>query len=891
MLINGEIVYDSEGLHKKNKPCFPGFPKNYHMQWLREHISNEEIRINFHYDNSDKKYLADFISLKEAITPYTSNQYFEIEYPTQDSNSKQWTPKKPVIISVQTGKGKNHFTFKKLLKKLIEQFPNEGDHILFLNNRVATNRQDKIQVAKELVALIPTNEYKHKIEEIYTSKGIDECCVDFGVITICTYHQMYERELLRKKHFRYIICDECHFFTSDSIFNPETNNILKEIVTKGKDSIRVYMSATIEVAFEPIIREEFKKIEKERDSVISKMQQENYEHMTRVYEETDFSNDKTYALYLMIINNDETLSNRQTIDRYNRMLWERRWGIINPYSEEEIKKVYDSYFLEIDFYYMPRNYDYIEKIISYKTDEELVDHIQNSKEKWIIFVHSENGGKHIKDKLMEKGTVNTDECIFISRSTIELEGSEKAEAEYDFIVANETTKKRIIITTCILDNGINIKNSTDGKQKNKILNIAIDSNDRTQFIQMLGRIRDNQKDKIKLYIKEYSLEDLKRNISRDAEGLIKRLVNPLHSTKEKQRNFDKELFYFTDNPETFSTYNPCAIYQLIDQMTRTLRIIRKNDKNFFIKVSDNLDALKEKLYHYYMNFPPDTPEVQYIRSTWERSIIELFETEIHHKTIEDYIKEDIKNGIDPIMYYPTLNDTFTRFLFSDMIPQHFLSIISFKYENYIEKLNTSDLNYYNAMVERKLGENSTNGKSKYYTKAIYLYQKCEILKDLFPDEYQDLSIDFIKDYAEKIKHYENLADDNKFTSFLDEQLRWIEKYSDDLTIETQITIDSNLSLNEFIQSCAITMKELENNIHRKYDGTNSNYINEKFLSEHGILKDSDKANELSTTYFNGCELSNCLNKKITIENIPYTLISRNSNANGHKTYYLFIKSE
>ena len=68
-------------------------------------------------------------------------------------------------------------------------------------------------------------------------------------------------------------------------------------------------------------------------------------------------------------------------------------------------------------------------------------------------------------------------------------------------------------------------------------------------------------------------------------------------------------------------------------------------------------------------------------------------------------------------------------------------------------------------------------------------------------------------------------------------------------------------------------------------------LNEKFLSEHGILKDSDKANELSTTYFNGCELSNCLNKKITIENIPYTLISRNSNANGHKTYYLFIKSE
>ena len=467
----------------------------------------------------------------------------------------------------------------------------------------------------------------------------------------------------------------------------------------------------------------------------------------------------------------------------------------------------------------------------------------------------------------------------------------KGQIEYDFIITNEKTNKRIVITTCILDNGINIKNLEDDKQKNKILNIAIDSYDRTQFIQMLGRVRDNQKDKIKLYIKEHSLEDLKRNISRDTEGLIKRLINPLLPKKEKQRNFDKTLFYFTENPNIFSTYNPCAIYQLIDQITRTLRIIRNFDEKFFIKVNDNLNILKEKIYHSYMNIPPDTPEIKHIRASWEKSIIDLLETPVHHETIESYIKTDMEKGIDPTPYYSTLNDTFTKFLFSDMIPKHFLSIIKNKYENYIKKLNPSDLNYYNAMVKRKLGEEPIKGQSDYYTQAIYLYHKCEILKDLFPDEYQDLSIDFIADYAEKIKHYEDLADDNKFTSFLDEQLRWIEKFPDDLSTETTKAIDSDQSINEFIQSHAITTKELKNNTLKKSDGTTSNYIKENFLKEHGILKGSDKANELSRTHFNDCELSKYINQKISIENISYTLISKNDNTSSHKTYYLFIKSE
>ena len=346
-----EVVINSDGYtwSTKPKPNSLKFPKNYHMQWLREHISSKEIRINFHY--GDKKYLANFISVE---------------------NSQQWNSKKPIIISVQTGKGKNYFILNKLLKKLNEQFPDEDNHILFLSNRVATNRQSKMQVAELLVSLIPTNEYKHKIEEIYTSEGIDECCVDFGKITICTYHQMYERKLLNKKQFRYIICDECHFFTSDGTFNPETNNILKEIVTQGKDSIRIYMSATIEVVFEAIAREEFSIMENERDIIINKMHDEYFNHLKEVYNETDFSKPNAYGNHLIITNSCKSEENELVKRHHEQHLYERQYGVMYPHSQEKIEKVRDSFFLEIDFYYMPRNYDYLEKIIPYETNAKLV---------------------------------------------------------------------------------------------------------------------------------------------------------------------------------------------------------------------------------------------------------------------------------------------------------------------------------------------------------------------------------------------------------------------------------------------------------------------------------------------------------------------------------------
>ena len=69
---------------------------------------------------------------------------------------------------------------------------------------------------------------------------------------------------------------------------------------------------------------------------------------------------------------------------------------------------------------------------------------------------------------------------------------------FDYIINNEKFNFKVLITTSVLDNGINLKDSL-------IKHIVIETCNKTSFIQMLGRIRrENITDKLNLYIKNYT---------------------------------------------------------------------------------------------------------------------------------------------------------------------------------------------------------------------------------------------------------------------------------------------------------------------------------------------------------------------------------------------------
>lgn len=167
---------------------------------------------------------------------WRSEQYrIESSSPEKRFYTDKWEPHQPVVISAQTGNGKNHFIEHVLLTYVRElNHRNKTNHkVLIFSNRRAlteqtkdrlnngTTEDDKIYFDyKEYVDLMPYHSLLNKAE------------------------QLKQKQTHGKSKYLFVICDEAHFFTSDAAFNRDTEKILEAIVNIFQDAIRVYMTAT-----------------------------------------------------------------------------------------------------------------------------------------------------------------------------------------------------------------------------------------------------------------------------------------------------------------------------------------------------------------------------------------------------------------------------------------------------------------------------------------------------------------------------------------------------------------------------------------------------------------------------------------------------------------------
>lgn len=157
----------------------------------------------------------------------------EIEENTEDT----WEAKQAVFISAPCGQGKNYFieeTLVPYLRQLNLDYKTNYK-ILILSNRLAL----KQQIKKHIAGYDDTCETDGKIYKIYEDN-----------VYVMTYQSILKQKGYLKNQqktrnkYLYVICDEAHFFTSDAMFNPDTEKILSTIVSVFDDAIRVYMSAT-----------------------------------------------------------------------------------------------------------------------------------------------------------------------------------------------------------------------------------------------------------------------------------------------------------------------------------------------------------------------------------------------------------------------------------------------------------------------------------------------------------------------------------------------------------------------------------------------------------------------------------------------------------------------
>ncbi len=803
-------------------------PINCFLQWLRQEISEGHISIDF--SHHPHQYVSDMIS---------------------DAEVESWHPEVPVMISTQTGTGKNHFIQNKLLGRLVENSYHHSEspaRMLVLSNRIALNRQSKENFAQSILAVSGSTSAVEELKEQLTAEGIDHK-TNFGIVDIYSYHQFRKAKPLRNKKYQYIVCDECHFFTSDGLFNSETHEILHEIIFGGASAIRIYMSATPDVASEAIIRQEYAKFSEHIDA----LKKEN--HRFKDGADVRIARISAYA------QNDTA-----RLNYYSNPSIDRRF-------KDELKTIYPFRFR---FYYGNRDYGYINRIFTYKKLEELVDSITDSKNKWLIFVASETDGKQLMEQIRKKNVVSEDDtkscCAYLSRNAVD--NNKDAKNIYDNLIQKGKFDTKVLITTALLDNGINIEDKD-------VNNIVIDVFDRTSFIQMLGRIRVKKNTQITLYVRDYSHDDLKKLLRRKESDLLDRLNNDLLTVDERKERFDQRKFFYTDDPNSFSAYNPCAIYQLIDSINRILCLLKRNEDAYW---NDTISALRTKIYNYY-KFNSNGKS-----NSWSRSVVDILESSDGERWRENERENDAIWGEFSDRYAYHFEDSFTRFIFSTLIPNYYLSHIEKMAKQELDAQNhiLSDIqrNQFHLWIQQFYPD--------YYDKTFY--EQLQHLTAFMSFKKWGLPINFemLENLEKEAKKSRDFAELQPMDS-VQEQLMWIERpYASTSKIQSVLSAPGNQEgltdvHKEWILKHSVSIQEIERHRQHTRRGENSKYYSYDALKDHGILKDSDEDSEFAQRCFGKEHLTQCLNKVVEIEDKEYTLKSFIANGEKHPVFYLFLK--
>ena len=363
---------------------------------------------------------------------------------------KHWESQKPVFISAQTGRGKNTFIEDLLIPymKDLNYRENTKKEILILSNRIALNTQ-----------------LRKRIE----NTGVAKVLLYQGFLNFLDYNQYVES-------YKYVICDECHFFTSDANFNPNTALILEKIIMNFQQSIRIYMSSTFNDCLQYIF--EFEK---------------------RIHK----------------------LCSQKLIEKKNKVL---------PPDN-----------LNFLYYQFERDYSYFD--IKYYSDymdlkDIIIESIENG-EKWLIFIDNRNQCQYLKDTLLKyykekKGQEanNNKEDALTYSDILLIDAKSKNDDEYIQSISAEKFNCKILISTSVIDNGVNLKDSS-------LKNIVISDINKNKCLQMVGRKRVEDGETVNLYIMKFSekyLEKLKLalEIQKEAYGLFNRAYDNSYGTKNSE---------------------------------------------------------------------------------------------------------------------------------------------------------------------------------------------------------------------------------------------------------------------------------------------------------------------------------------------------------------------
>ena len=509
-----------------------------------------------------------------------------------------WVPSVPIMISAPTGAGKNFFVGNVLLVEILK-FNRKSKYkkmsVLILSNRVALNVQNKLNYVK----IIDENsgcEAKKYAEEFANLPDEEQSKFwHFGQVDIMSYQQIWFRLRTRQnfESYDFVIFDECHYFAQDAVFNPHTDQLLAKLIANTQSAYRIYLSATIEEVVQQILELECR----------NRIQKRPIEF------------DRPFALYTHEVQEiPEKNPFPMPYDTLHR-------NEVKYFLDREMTKEYrPAWGYSAIIYDMERDYSYLQ-IHQLKTGKgkkttdrygELIEKIKNSDAKWLIFVDGKDAGEALARFLNDS---DIDTAFVCSESKNNKRGNG---ATLRHIVQYSNFEEKVLVTTSVLDNGVNIHDPA-------VKNIVLFTLDRVAFLQMLGRVRrpNDPAWRLNLYLPEYTVTQLQQLLKRDFSELLQRLEFDLMKDFERLLLLEQKLSGSGLGVESLleksnTRFNENAKIKLSNSVMRYKNFMRFFNPTFEIELCAEKKA--QKFYDIKNAYDDDMEQRELIRNFIARQV-------------------------------------------------------------------------------------------------------------------------------------------------------------------------------------------------------------------------------------------------------------------------------
>lgn len=175
-----------------------------------------------------------------------------------------------------------------------------------------------------------------------------------------------------------------------------------------------------------------------------------------------------------------------TMDEFRAIIYQRV-----SFSQNNYACAYDA-MLHIKEHIIEDKFDGIDAVYFHEISE-IVSKINASKkgEKWLVFVESKSLAKELDD------VIDMNSCIITA--------DDKNSKEFELITRQEQFHADVLITTSVIDNGVNIKDLN-------LRHLVLMTSEKVEFLQMLGRKRRVSGEKVTVYIQALKKELLQKRI-------------------------------------------------------------------------------------------------------------------------------------------------------------------------------------------------------------------------------------------------------------------------------------------------------------------------------------------------------------------------------------------